>query len=203
MTTNLSTSVNTEILPMVLQMQPNVMMTDDQFFDFCQLNRDYRIERNAVGDLLIMSPTGSETDERNFDIIVQLGIWTKKDGTGVGFGSSGGFTLPNGAVRSPDAAWIKRTNWEAIPAEQRKKFAPICPEFVIELRSETDNLKTLQEKMEEYINNGTQLGWLIDRKQRKVFIYRPHTAVEELNNPQTLSGADLLPGFVLDLSQVW
>ncbi|MBD2296112.1 Uma2 family endonuclease [Anabaena sphaerica FACHB-251] len=203
MTTNLSTSVTTEILPMVLQMRPNVMMTDDQFFDFCQLNRDYRIERNAVGDLLIMSPTGSETDERNFDLIGQLWIWTKKDGTGVGFGSSGGFTLPNGAVRSPDAAWIKRTNWEAIPAEQRKKFAPICPEFVIELRSETDNLKTLQEKMEEYINNGTQLGWLIDRKQRKVFIYRPHTAVEELNNPQTLSGEDLLPGFVLDLSQVW
>ena len=196
-------SVALEILPMVLQMQPNIIMTDDNFYDFCQLNRDFRIERNQIGDLLIMSPTGSETEERNFDLIVQLGVWTKQNRTGVGFGSSGGFTLPNGAVRSPDAAWINRAKWEAIPAEQRKKFAPICPEFIIELRSETDNLKILQEKMQEYIDNGTQLGWLIDRKQRKVFIYRPNCAVEELDNPQTLTGENLLPGFVLDLSQIW
>jgi Uma2 family endonuclease len=196
-------SVALEILPMVLQMQPNIIMTDDNFYDFCQLNRDFRIERNHIGDLLIMPPTGSETEERNFDLIVQLGVWTKQNGTGVGFGSSGGFTLPNGAVRSPDAAWINRTKWEAIPAEQRKKFAPICPEFIIELRSETDSLKILQEKMQEYIDNGTQLGWLIDRKQRKVFIYRPNCVVEELDHPQTLTGEDLLPGFVLDLSQIW
>jgi Uma2 family endonuclease len=192
-----------EILPMVLQMQPDVMMTDDQFFDFCQLNRDFRIERNVFGDLLIMSPTGSETDERNFDLIGQLWIWTKQNGTGVGFGSSGGFTLPNGAIKSPDAAWIQRSRWEAIPSEQRKKFAPICPEFVIELRSETDNLKLLQDKMQEYIDNGTELGWLIDRKQRKVFIYRPQLPVEELDHPLTLSGENVLPGFVLDLSQIW
>ncbi|MFO5492660.1 MAG: Uma2 family endonuclease [Cuspidothrix sp.] len=192
-----------EILPMVLQMQPDVMMTDDQFFDFCQLNRDFRIERNVFGDLLIMSPTGSETDERNFDLIGQLWIWTKQNGTGVGFGSSGGFTLPNGAVKSPDAAWIQRSRWEAIPSEQRKKFAPICPEFVIELRSETDNLKLLQDKMQEYIDNGTELGWLIDRKQRKVFIYRLQLTVEELDHPLTLSGENVLPGFVLDLSQIW
>ncbi len=201
MNTNLL--VPPEILPMVLQMQPDVMMTDDQFFDFCQLNRDFRIERNVFGDLLIMSPTGSETDERNFDLIGQLWIWTKQNGTGVGFGSSGGFTLPNGAIKSPDAAWIKRSLWEAIPAEQRKKFAPICPEFVIELRSETDNLKLLQDKMQEYIDNGTELGWLIDRKQRKVFIYRPQLPVEELDHPLTLSGENVLPGFVLDLSQIW
>lgn len=192
-----------EILPMVLQMQPDVMMTDDQFFDFCQLNRDFRIERNVFGDLLIMSPTGSETDERNFDLIGQLWIWTKQNGTGVGFGSSGGFTLPNGAIKSPDAAWIQRSRWEAIPSEQRKKFAPICPEFVIELRSETDNLKLLQDKMQEYIDNGTELGWLIDRKQRKVFIYRSQLPVEELDHPLTLSGENVLPGFILDLSQIW
>ncbi|MBE9232292.1 Uma2 family endonuclease [Cuspidothrix issatschenkoi LEGE 03284] len=192
-----------EILPMVLQMQPDVMMTDDQFFDFCQLNRDFRIERNVFGDLLIMSPTGSETDERNFDLIGQLWIWTKQNGTGVGFGSSGGFTLPNGAIKSPDAAWIQRSRWEAIPSEQRKKFAPICPEFVIELRLETDNLKLLQDKMQEYIDNGTELGWLIDRKQRKVFIYRLQLTVEELDHPLTLSGENVLPGFVLDLSQIW
>ncbi|MEH2291877.1 Uma2 family endonuclease [Nostoc sp.] len=201
MNTNLP--VATEIIPMVLQLQPAIALTDDQFYEFCQLNRDFRIERNAVGELVIMPPTGSETDQHNFDVIVQLGIWTKQDGTGVGFGSSGGFTLPNGAVRSPDAAWIKRTSWEAIPAELRKKFAPICPDFVIELRSESDKLQVLQDKMQEYIDNGTQLGSLIDRKQRRVFIYRPNIAIEVLNNPKTLYGEPLLPGFVLDLSQVW
>ena len=201
MTTNLP--VATEIIPVVLQLQPAIALTEDQFYEFCQLNHDFRIERNAGGELVIMPPTGSETDQHNFDIIVQLGIWTKQDGTGVGFGSSGGFTLPNGAVRSPDAAWIKRDRWEAIPAELRKKFAPICPEFVIELRSESDNLQILQDKMQEYIDNGTQLGWLIDRKQRRVFIYRPNIVVEVLDNPKTLYGEPLLPGFVLDLSQVW
>ncbi|MBE9236874.1 Uma2 family endonuclease [Anabaena aphanizomenioides LEGE 00250] len=200
---NTQTPTVTEILPMVIKMQPDIIMTDDQFFDFCQLNRDFRIERNQFGDLLIMSPTGSETDERNFNLIVQLGIWTKKDGTGVGFVSSGGFTLPNGAVRSPDAAWIKKERWEAIPTEQRKKFAPICPDFVVELRSETDSLKTLQEKMEEYIENGVKLAWLIDRKQQKVYIYRPSQPVEELDHPQTLNGEDILPGFVLDLREIW
>ncbi len=201
MTTN--SPVAAEILPMVLQLHPAIKMTDDQFYEFCQLNRDFRIERNAFGELVIMSPTGSETDERNFNLIGQLWIWTKQDGTGVGFGSSGGFTLPNGAVRSPDAAWIKSTRWEAIPLELRKKFAPICPEFVIELRSDSDSLQLLQEKMQEYIDNGTELGWLIDRKQRKVFIYRPGNIIEELDNPQVLSGESLLPGFVLDLNQVW
>ncbi|MCC5650496.1 Uma2 family endonuclease [Nostoc sp. XA013] len=201
MTTNLP--VATEIIPMVLQLQPAIALTEDQFYEFCQLNRDFRIERNAVGELVIIPLTDAETSQRNFEIIGQLGIWTKQDGTGVGFGSSGGFTLPNGAVRSPDAAWIKRDRWEAIPVELRKKFAPICPEFVIELRSQSDNLRILQDKMQEYIDNGTQLGWLIDRKQRQVFIYRPNIAVEQLDNPKTLYGEPLLPGFVLDLSQVW
>ncbi|MCC5663417.1 Uma2 family endonuclease [Nostoc sp. CHAB 5784] len=201
MTTNLP--VATEIIPVVLQLQPAIALTDDQFYEFCQLNHDFRIERNAAGELVIMPPTGSETDERNFNLVGQLWVWTKQDGTGVGFGSSGGFTLPNGAVRSPDAAWIKRDRWEAIPAELRKKFAPICPEFVIELRSQSDRLQILQDKMQEYIDNGTQLGWLIDRKQRRVFIYRPNIAVEKLDNPKTLYGEPLLPGFVLDLSQVW
>ncbi|WP_017651878.1 Uma2 family endonuclease [Fortiea contorta] len=201
MTANLP--VATEILPMVLQLQPAIAMTDDQFFEFCQLNRDFRIERSTYGELVVMSPTGSETDERNFNVTGQLWVWTKQDGTGVGFGSSGGFTLPNGAVRSPDAAWIKRSRWEAISPELRKKFAPICPDFVIELRSETDNLRILQDKMQEYIDNGSQLGWLLDRKQRRVFIYRPDVAVEVLDNPQTLSGEPLLPRFILDLSQIW
>jgi Uma2 family endonuclease len=195
--------IETEKTPMVLKFHPVITMTDDQLFDFCQLNQDFRIERKATGEIAIMSPTGSETAQCNFDLIGQLGIWTKQDGTGVGFGSSGGFTLPNGAVRSPDAAWIKKTDWEAIPLEKRKKFPPICPEFVIELRSESDNLKDLKTKMEEYIHNGTRLGWLIDRVQHKVYIYRVNCEVEELDNPTTLSGEDILPDFVLDLSSIW
>jgi Uma2 family endonuclease len=195
--------LDTDIKPMVLKFHPVISMTDEQLFEFCQLNQDFRIERNKTGEIVIMSPTGSETDQRNFDLIVQLGIWTNQDGTGVGFGSSGGFTLPSGAVRSPDAAWIKKTDWEAIPLEQRKKFAPICPQFVIELRSESDSSKELKTKMEDYITNGTLLGWLIDRVQCKVYIYRINIPVEELDNPTTLSGESVLPGFVLDLSKIW
>ncbi len=195
--------IEIEINPMVLKFHPVITMTDDQLFDFCQLNQDFRIERNTTGEIVIMSPTGSQTDERNFDLIGQLWVWTKQDGMGVGFGSSGGFTLPSGAVRSPDAAWIKKTDWEAIPLEQRQKFAPICPEFVIELRSQSDSLKELKTKMEEYIKNGTRLGWLIDRVGCKVYIYRPDTAIEELDNPTTLSGENILRGFVLDLSEIW
>jgi Uma2 family endonuclease len=201
MTPELLTS--TEIVPMVVRLHPVVEMTDDQFFEFCQVNPDWRIERTAHGELVIMPPTGAETDERNFNLIVQLGNWVEKAGNGIGFGSSGGFTLPNGAVKSPDAAWIDRARWEAIPVAQRKKFAPICPDFMIELRSETDGLKTLQEKMQEYIDNGMSLGWLIDRSQRKVYVYRPSAPVEALDNPATVSGDPLLPGFVLDLSRIW
>jgi Uma2 family endonuclease len=201
MTTQLP--IETEITPMELKFHPVISINDDQLFEFCQLNRDCRIERKVTGEIIIMPPTGSETDQHNFDLIVQLGIWTKQDGTGVGFGSSGGFTLPSGAVRSPDAAWIKKTDWEAISLEKRQKFAPICPEFVIELRSASDSLKVLKNKMEEYIENGTLLGWLIDRVQRKVYIYRPNTVVEELENPTTLSGENILPGFMLDLNPIW
>lgn len=192
-----------EITPLVLQMSPAIEMTDDQFFEFCQLNRNLRIERTAKGELIIMPPTGSETGNRNFDLIVQLGIWTRQDGTGIGFDSSAGFTLPNGATKSSDAAWIKLNRWNDIPPEQRAKFAPICPDFVVELRSPSDNLQPLKDKLQEYIDNGASLGWLIDRKNRKVYIYRPQQEVECLDNPSTLSGDPLLPGFVLDLSTIW
>jgi Uma2 family endonuclease len=192
-----------EITPLVLQMSPVIEMTDDQFFEFCQLNRDLRIERTTKGELIIMSPTGSETGNRNFDFIVQLGIWARQDGTGIGFDSSAGFTLPNGATRSPDAAWIKLERWNALLPEQRVKFAPICPDFVVELRSPSDNLQPLKDKLQEYIANGASLGWLIDRKNRKVYLYRPQQEVECLDNPSTLSGDPVLSGFVLDLSKIW
>jgi Uma2 family endonuclease len=200
MTAKLSTTK--EILPVKIQLHPVITMTDEQFFTLCQLNQDVQIERNATGELVLMSPTGSQSDRLNFEIIVQLGIWTKQDGTGVGFGSSGGFTLPNGAVRSPDAAWINKTRWEQIDLELRKKFAPICPDFVVELRSEADNLQVLQQKMTEYIENGTKLGWLIDPQQQKVYIYRFNSPVEELVKPSILSGEDVLSGFVLELKNL-
>lgn len=196
-------TVPTEMTPLVLQMSPAIEMTEEQFFEFCHLNRDLRIERTAKGELIIMSPTGSETGNRNFDLIVQLGIWARQNGTGIGFDSSAGFTLPNGATQSSDAAWIKLTRWDNILPEQRVKFAPICPDFVVELRSSSDRLQPLKDKLQEYIDNGASLGWLIDRKNCKVYIYRPQQEVECLDDPSTLSGEPLLPGFILDLSTIW
>jgi Uma2 family endonuclease len=193
----------TENIPLKLQMSPAIDMTDEQFFAFCQQNRDYRIERNATGEITIMPPTGSETGNRNFDLIVQLGIWTRQNGTGIGFDSSAGFTLPNGAMKSSDTAWIKLEKWHTLTPEQQQKFAPICPDFIIELRSPSDNLQPLKDKLQEYIDNGVSLGWLIDRKNRKVYIYRPNSEVECLDNPATLSGESILPEFVLQLSTIW
>ena len=193
--------MNTTTLPPQLTL--NINLTDEAFFQLCQNNRDLRFERTAAGELLIMPPTGSDTGNRNFDIAVELGIWNKQTKLGKGFDSSTGFKLPNGKDVSPDIAWIKKERWDSLTSEQQNKFAPIAPDFVIELRSASDNLKPLQEKMQEYIDNGVKLAWLIDRKQRKVFIYCPGQAVEELDNPQTLTSEDLLPGFILDLSQIW
>jgi Uma2 family endonuclease len=193
--------MNTTTLPPQLTL--NINLTDEEFFQLCQNNRDLRFERTAAGELIIMPPTGSDTGNRNFDIAVELGIWNKQTKLGKGFDSSTGFKLSNGKDVSPDVAWIKKERWHSLTPEQQNKFAPIAPDFVIELRSASDNLKLLQGKMQEYIANGVKLAWLIDRKQRKVFIYRPNCGVEELDNPQTLTGEDILPGFVLDLSEIW
>ena len=184
-------------------MSPAIDLTDDQFFAFCQQNRDYHIERSANGEIIIMPPTGSETRNRNFDLIVQLGIWTRQNGTGIGFDSSAGFTLPNGAIKSSDAAWIRLPKWNSLTREQQQKFAPICPDFVVELRSPSDNLQPLKDKLQEYIDNGTSLGLLIDRQSRKVYIYRPNSEVECLDNPDTVNCDPVLPGFVLDLESIW
>jgi Uma2 family endonuclease len=188
---------------LVVRLHPVVRMTDEQFFEFCQLNRDLHIERTATGDLIIMSPTGSATGGRNFKLSQQLANWTDQDGTGIGFDSSTGFTLPNGAKRSPDASWLLLDRWNTLTPEQQEGFAPICPDFVVELRSPSDGLTELQAKMQEYIENGVRLGWLIDRPQRSVYIYRPGAAVETLANPETLNGESVLPEFLLDLSKIW
>ncbi|MBL1203708.1 MAG: Uma2 family endonuclease [Nostoc sp. GBBB01] len=190
--------------PLVLQIPPSMQMTDEQFFEFCQVNRDLRIERNKFGELVIMPPTGSETGNREINISGQLWVWSEQDGTGITFSSSTGFKLSTGAERSPDASWIKLERWNSLSPEQQQKFAPICPDFVVELKSPSDNLQTLKEKMEEYMNEpGIQLGWLIDRKQRKVYIYRPGLSEECLDNPASVSGDPILPGFILNMSKVW
>lgn len=190
--------------PVVVKIPPSMLMTDVQFFEFCQINRDLRIERNQFGEILIMPPTGSETGNRNANISAQLYIWAEQDGTGICFDSSTGFKLSTGAERSPDASWIKLERWNTLSPEQQQKFAPICPDFVVELSSPSDNLEPLQAKMPEYMQEqGVQLGWLIDRKQRKVYIYRPGLEVECLDNPDKVDGDPALPGFVLNMSKIW
>ena len=190
--------------PLVLQIPSSMQMTDEQFFEFCQVNRDLRIERNKFGELLIMPPTGSETGNRQGNILGQLWVWSEQDDTGITFSSSTGFKLSTGANRSPDASWIQLERWNALSPEQQEKFAPICPDFVVKLKSPSDNLQTLKEKMEEYMNEpGIQLGWLIDRKQGKVYIYRPGLPEECLDNPASVSGESVLPGFILNMSKVW
>jgi len=180
-----------------------IEMTDEQFFQLCQNNRELRFERNANGELIIMPPTGGETGNRNGRLNQQLFNWTDADGTGIAFDSSTCFKLPNGADRSPDASWIKLERWNALTDEEKQKFPPICPDFVIELLSPSDSLKTTQEKMREYIDNGVRLGILINRKSRQVEIYRPGKEVEVLDSPATVSGEDVLKGFVLNLGMIW
>ncbi|MGK7932947.1 MAG: Uma2 family endonuclease [Microcystaceae cyanobacterium] len=178
-------------------------LTHEQFYHICQNNQNLRFERNAKGDLIIMPPTGGETGNRNSEITYQLQGWSRNNRLGISFDSSTGFILPNSATRSPDASWISLEKWENLTSQQRQKFLPLCPDFVIELRSPSDSLKPLQEKMQEYLENGTKLGWLIDRKNRKVEIYRQGREIEVLDNPQTLSGENVLPDFVLNLELIW
>jgi len=178
-------------------------LSDEQFFQLCQDNPNLRLERNAKGDLIIMPPTGGETSNRNLEIAYQLQAWSRQNKLGIAFDSSGGFQLPNGATRSPDAAWIPLDKWNILTLKQQQKFLPLCPDFVIELLSPGDILKISQEKMQEYLENGTRLGWLINRKTRQIYIYRQGQNLEVLDNPQTLSGEDVLSGFVLDLELIW
>ncbi|MDJ0799933.1 MAG: Uma2 family endonuclease [Calothrix sp. MO_167.B12] len=186
-----------------IDFKPILDLTDEQFFQLCQANKDLRFERNATGELIIMPPVGGESSNRNGRINQQLFNWADLDGTGIAFDSSGGFKLPNGADRSPDASWVKLERWNALTTEQQTRFLPLSPDFVIELLSPSDSLKATQKKMEEYQENGVRLGWLINRKLRQVEVYRIGQEVEILENPSSLSGEDVLPGFVLDLEKIW
>jgi Uma2 family endonuclease len=178
-------------------------LTDEQFYQLCQQHRDLKFERSATGELIIMAPTGGETGNRNAGLTAQLWIWNQQQKLGQVFDSSTGFRLPNGANRSPDVAWIQQARWDALTPEQKAGFIPLCPDFVIELLSPSDRLTILQEKMQEYRANGTQLGWLIDRASQQVEIYRRDREVEILKSPITLSGEEMLPGFVLNLEAIW
>ncbi len=183
---------------------PNAFkVSHEQFQQLAFANRDLRLERTATGELIVMPPTGSDTGYRNLDIEGQLWLWNRQTKLGVVFDSSTGFHLPNGADRSPDASWVKLERWQVLTLEEKEGFAPICPDFVVELRSPSDSMEKLRAKMREYMENEARLGWLIDRKNRKVEIYRQGQNIEVLDNPSTLSGEDVLPGFVLDLTEVW
>ncbi|GAB4276469.1 MAG: Uma2 family endonuclease [Oscillatoriaceae cyanobacterium] len=185
---------------LILNLNP-VNLTDDQFYQICQNNRDLQFERHVKGELIIMAPVGAETANREAELIADLGIWNRQTGLGYTFSSSTIFKLPNGADRSPDAAWIQRPRYEALTPEQRRKFPPIAPDFVIELRSATDDLQLLQDKMREYLDAGVRLGWLINPQDQQVEIYRLGKEVEVRNLPTELSGEDILPGFTLGLNQ--
>lgn len=176
-----------------------VDFTDEQFYQLCQKNSDLKFERTATGELIIMPPVGGESGNREADLIIDLGIWNRQTGLGYTFSSSTIFKLPNGGDRSPDAAWIKKERWEALNPQQQRKFPPIAPDFVIELRSATDDLKTLRQKMQEYMDAGVKLGWLINPQQQQVEIYRLGQDVELRNLPTELLGEDILPGFRLSL----
>jgi Uma2 family endonuclease len=178
-------------------------LSDEQFFQLCQDNRDLRLERSAKGDLIIMPPTGGETGNSNAGITAQLWLWNNLHKLGVVFDSSTGFKLPNGADRSPDAAWIPLDKWQALTPQQKERFLRLSPDFVIELMSASDNLETTRKKMQEYLDNGTRLGWLINRKTREVEIYRQGQPVEILTNPESLSGENILSQFVLELDSIW
>ena len=178
-------------------------LSDDQFAKLCVLNPEMRFEYTSTGDLIIMPPTGGDTGHTNANLTTDFTLWSRQNGSGLIFDSSTLFVLPNGAKRSPDVSWIRKDRWETLSPEERRGFSPICPDFVLELRSPSDQLRTLQDKMQEYLDNGARLGWLIDPSELVVYIYRPGEAVERLEAPREVSGESVLPGFVLRLTAVW
>jgi len=188
----------------LVQIPATLRVTDEEFLDFVRSNPDLRLERTATGELIVMSPTGSESGNRNAKLIIKFGIWNDRTHLGLVFDSSTGFRLPNGATRAPDVSWVRQDRWDTLTPEERKGFAPLCPDFTLELASPSDDIKKLQAKMEEYLENGCRLGWLLDPQTKQVWVYRPgQSAPKILQDPPTLPGEDVLPGFVLDLSAIW
>jgi Uma2 family endonuclease len=190
--------------PLLVHLRPVVEMTEEQFFRFCQLNRDLRIERTSEGDLLIMPPTGGKTGRRNSLLLAAFLSWEKQGGgTGIVFDSSTGFALPNGAKRSPDVSWVERSRLAGLTEEEKEGFLPLCPDVVVELRSVSDTLNNLKEKMREYVESGARLGLLIDPRERKLYAYRGDGTVDVYENPESFPFDPVIPGFVLDLLEIW
>lgn len=188
---------------LTLQLPPTWCLTPEQFETLVRQNRDLRLEMSAGGELIIMPPTGGETGNRNFELAGQLGLWNRQTGLGKAFDSSTGFILPNGARRSPDMSWIPLERWQALSDQQRRKFLPLCPDFAVELLSDTDDRRDTQAKMQEYLANGLRLGWLIIPETKEVEIYRRQQDVEYLTEAIALSGEDVLPGFIVNLTPIW
>ncbi|AOW99917.1 hypothetical protein BJP34_11055 [Moorena producens PAL-8-15-08-1] len=189
--------------PLTLDLRPLLRLTDREFEKIAAANRDLRLELTADGELIVMPPTGGNTGRRNADLTYQLQAWNRQTQLGEVFDSSTVFQLPNGAGRSPDAAWVSSDRWNSLSLEEQESFPPLCPDFVIELRSKTDSLTSLQNKMLEYMDNGCRLGWLINYQNQQVEIYRSGKAKEILQSPQIISGEEVLPGFRLDLKLIW
>jgi Uma2 family endonuclease len=196
-----------ELLNILIMVTINIpqtfKVTEDQFKILAVANRDLRLEKTATGELIVMPPTGGETGQRNAQLSAQFVNWNNQKQLGVVFDSSTAFRLPNGADRSPDVSWVKLERWQQLTAEEQDSFPPLCPDFVLELRSPSDRLETLRKKMEEYLDNGAKLGWLLEPKTRSVEIYRPNQEVEILQLPISLSGENILLDFVLDLKPIW
>ena len=188
---------------LVLRLQPAIDLTREQFFHFCQLNSEVRIELTADGEIAIMPPTGGETGARNMRVGAQVARWADEDGSGVVFDSSTGFELPNGAVRSPDVAWVANARLAPLSMEEKRRFLPLCPDFLIELCSPTDSVAEVQQKMAEYRANGAQLGWLLDLDRRRVAVYCADGRVEWLERPISIAGDPVLPGFILSSAAIW
>jgi Uma2 family endonuclease len=189
--------------PLTVQIEPVLDLTLDQLFELCRINGDLRIERTAQGDLEIMPPAGGASSHRGSKLTARLDGWAEADGTGIAFDSSAGFVLPNGAVRSPDASWVRRERLAGLSPQEKEKFLPLCPDFVVELRSPTDPLAAAEAKMREYMDNGVLHGWLIDPEARRVHIYRKGGEVEVLVNPASIAGDPVLPGFSLRLGPIF
>jgi Uma2 family endonuclease len=184
-------------------LSPIASLTDAQFDLLCTANPEIKFERTPKGELVIMSPTGGETGRKNAKLISRFVAWNEQCGLGEVFDSSTCFRLPGGGDRSPDIAWVEKSRWEALTPEQQRKFPPLCPDFVVELLSPSDNLFTTQQKMQEYLDNGIRLGWLINPQDRQVEVYRPGQPVEKLQAPVTMSGESVLPGLILTLDWIW
>ena len=187
----------------ILKLEPAIALSENQFFTLCQQNPDLKIERSGQGELIIMPPTGGETGRKNATLIARLVMWNETDNLGVVFDSSTCFRLPKGGDRSPDVSWLKKERWDSLTPEQQRKFPPLCPDFVLELLSPSDNLSFTQAKMQEYQANGVQLAWLLNPQDQQVEIYRLGCPVEILFRPRELSGENVLPNFVLNLAWFW